>query len=123
MEQPEYMRMKINNLPPNFVKSYNLNDLATNNGTIYVKIQKGMCGLPQAASLHSNFSKNDSTNMATNKATSQTGVHPVWYSILWYCCKNYFSNVQHRYMTFSLTITYFRARHKYTKKTQLSPHG
>jgi hypothetical protein len=48
MDQPEYMRMKISDLPPNFIKSYNLNDLATNDGTIYVKIQKSMYGLPQA---------------------------------------------------------------------------
>ena len=41
----------------------------------------------------------------------QTGFHPVWYSILRYCCKKYFSSVQHRYIIFSLTITYFRARH------------
>jgi hypothetical protein len=34
MDRPEYMRMKISNLPPNFVKSYNLNNLATNDGTI-----------------------------------------------------------------------------------------
>jgi hypothetical protein len=42
MDQPEYMRMKISNLPPNFIKANNLNDLATNDGTIYVKIQKGI---------------------------------------------------------------------------------
>ncbi len=47
MDQPEYMRMKISNLPPNFIKDYNLIDLASDNGTIYVKIQKGMYGLPQ----------------------------------------------------------------------------
>jgi hypothetical protein len=42
------MRMKISNLPLNFVKAYNLINLATDDGTIYVKIQKGMYGLPQA---------------------------------------------------------------------------
>jgi hypothetical protein len=40
MDRPEYMRMKISDLPSNFVKAYNLIDFATNNGTIYVKIQK-----------------------------------------------------------------------------------
>jgi hypothetical protein len=49
------MRMKISNLPPDFVKAYNLIDLATNDGTIYVKIQKGMYGLPQAGILAQNF--------------------------------------------------------------------
>jgi hypothetical protein len=55
MDQPKKMRMKISNLPPNFVKAYNLINLATNNGTIYVKIQKGMYGLPQAGILAQNL--------------------------------------------------------------------
>jgi hypothetical protein len=38
LDQPEYMHMKISNLPPNFVKAYNLVNLATNHGTIYFKI-------------------------------------------------------------------------------------
>jgi hypothetical protein len=38
MDRLQYMRMKISNLPPNFVKAYNLINLATNDGTIYVKI-------------------------------------------------------------------------------------
>jgi hypothetical protein len=55
MDRPEYMHMKISNLPPNFVKAYNLIDLATNDSTIYVKIQKGMYGLPQAGILAQNL--------------------------------------------------------------------
>jgi hypothetical protein len=55
MDQPEYMRMKISNIPLNFVKAYNLIDLATNNGTIYIKIQRGMYGLPQAGILAQNL--------------------------------------------------------------------
>jgi hypothetical protein len=30
-----------------------------------------------------------------NLLLQETGLHPVWYGILWYCCKNYFSIVQH----------------------------
>jgi hypothetical protein len=55
MDQPEYMRMKICNLPPGFVKAYNLINLSTNDGTIYVKIQKGMYGLPHAGILAQNL--------------------------------------------------------------------
>jgi hypothetical protein len=51
------MCMKVSNLPPDFVKSYNLNNLANNDGTIYVKIQKGMYGLPQAGILVQNLLK------------------------------------------------------------------
>jgi hypothetical protein len=55
MDRPEYMRMKISDLPRNFFKAYNLIDLATNDGTIYVKIQKGMYGLPQPGILAQNL--------------------------------------------------------------------
>jgi hypothetical protein len=60
------MRMKISDPPPNFVKAYNLNNLATNDGTIYVKIQKGMYGLPQAGILAWNLLK---------KCLNQHGYH------------------------------------------------
>jgi hypothetical protein len=60
------MRMKISDLPPNFIKAYNLNDLATNNGTIYVKIEKSMYGLPQVGILAQNLLK---------KCLNQHGYH------------------------------------------------
>jgi hypothetical protein len=40
IDQPEYLCMKISDLPPDFVKAYNLNDLTTNNGTIYSKYRR-----------------------------------------------------------------------------------
>ncbi len=55
MDQLEYMRMKISNLSLDFIKAYNLNNLATNDGTIYVKIQKGMYSLLQAGILAQNL--------------------------------------------------------------------
>ena len=51
MERPEFMRLKINDLPPEFVALYNLNNIADQNGTVYMRIQKGMYGLPQAGIL------------------------------------------------------------------------
>ena len=51
MERPEFMRMKITELPPEFVALYKLNDIADQNGTVYMRIQKGMYGLPQAGIL------------------------------------------------------------------------
>jgi hypothetical protein len=55
IDQPEYMRMKVSDLSPNFIKSYNLDNQANNDGTIYVKIQKGMYGLLQAGILAQNL--------------------------------------------------------------------
>ena len=42
------MRLKIANFPKNFIELYNLRQLATPDGYIYVRIQKGMYRLPQA---------------------------------------------------------------------------
>ncbi len=57
MNQPEYMHMKVSKLSPDFIKFYNLNNLANQDGTIYVKIQKGMYGLLQTGILAQNLLK------------------------------------------------------------------
>jgi hypothetical protein len=51
MEQPEYMRMKLSDLPQEFVNLYDLTKIAEDNGNMYIKVQKGMYGLPQAGIL------------------------------------------------------------------------
>ena len=51
MERPEFMRMKLSDLPEEFVKLFNLTNMADDKGIVYVKIQKGMYGLPQAGIL------------------------------------------------------------------------
>ena len=48
MERPEYMKLKIADMPENIIQQYNLRELETRDGYVYVKIQKGMYGLPQA---------------------------------------------------------------------------
>jgi hypothetical protein len=51
MARPEFMRMKLADLPKEFARIYKLHDLANTNGFISIKIQKGMYGLPQAGIL------------------------------------------------------------------------
>jgi hypothetical protein len=51
MTRPAYMHMKIKDLPKDFVIMYNLANKATSDGFVYIKIQKGMYGLPQAGIL------------------------------------------------------------------------
>ena len=51
MKRPEYMRMKLRDLPKEFVDMYNLTKIVENGGNVYIKIQKGMHGLPQAGIL------------------------------------------------------------------------
>jgi hypothetical protein len=45
------MRIKIKDLPKDFVTMYNLAEKATSNGYVYIKIQKGMYGPPQVGIL------------------------------------------------------------------------
>ena len=51
MTRPEYMHMKIRGLPEEFVTMYILTNKSTSDGFIYIKIQKGMYGLPQVGIL------------------------------------------------------------------------
>ncbi len=51
MERPEYMQMKLSKLPQEFVKLYKLANIAEDNGNVYIKVQKGMYGLPQSGIL------------------------------------------------------------------------
>jgi hypothetical protein len=51
MARPKFMRMKIKALPAKIIKLYKLNNKATSDGFIYIKIQNGMYDLPQAGIL------------------------------------------------------------------------
>ena len=42
MERPEYMRMKLKDLPQEFVNLYKLTKIAEDDGNVYFRIQKGM---------------------------------------------------------------------------------
>eukprot|EP00804_Cyclotella_cryptica_P007134 CCRYP_020036-RA/>CCRYP_020036-RA protein AED:0.40 eAED:0.41 QI:0/0/0/1/0/0/3/0/479 len=47
MERPEYMRLKLSDIPSNIIELYHHRDIA-HDGYVFVRIQKGMNGLPQA---------------------------------------------------------------------------
>eukprot|EP00804_Cyclotella_cryptica_P006250 CCRYP_010108-RA/>CCRYP_010108-RA protein AED:0.40 eAED:0.40 QI:0/-1/0/1/-1/1/1/0/258 len=47
MARPEYMRLKLANIPAAIIDLYKLRDIAQD-GYVFVRIQKGMYGLPQA---------------------------------------------------------------------------
>ncbi len=44
----EYVRIKLDNIPEAIIVEYKLGEKVTEDGYVYVKIQKGMYGLPQA---------------------------------------------------------------------------
>ena len=48
MAQYEYMQLRLSDMPNDVIAQYKLNKIATPEGFIYCKIQKGMYGLPQA---------------------------------------------------------------------------
>jgi hypothetical protein len=51
MVRYEYVHIKINDIPDEIIVEYNLKDKVTSDSHIYIEIQKGMYGLPQAGIL------------------------------------------------------------------------
>ena len=51
MSRCEYMRLKIAELPQDFIYEYKLQNKETKDGYVYLEIRKGMYGLPQAGIL------------------------------------------------------------------------
>ncbi len=47
MKRFEYMWLKLDNIPEEIMIEYKLREIATEDGYVYCKIQKGMYGLPQ----------------------------------------------------------------------------
>jgi hypothetical protein len=54
MADPEYMRLRLNIIPEEIIVKYNLRDLVDEDGWVYIKIRKGMYGLPQAGIIAKN---------------------------------------------------------------------
>jgi hypothetical protein len=48
MKRCEYMQLKLNVIPEEIIIQYKFHEIATEDGCVYCKIQKGMYGLPQA---------------------------------------------------------------------------
>jgi hypothetical protein len=48
MKRPEYMKLKLSDIPEEVIGHYNLRELATPDGYAYCKVTKGMYDLPQA---------------------------------------------------------------------------
>jgi hypothetical protein len=48
LKQPEYVRIKIDDIPNEIIHEYKLKDKVTPDGYVYIKVTKGMYGLPQA---------------------------------------------------------------------------
>jgi hypothetical protein len=58
MPNPEYMCLRLNIIPKKIIAHYNLYNIVTPDGWVYIEIQKGMYGLPQAGILTNQLLKN-----------------------------------------------------------------
>jgi hypothetical protein len=100
----EYMRMPLNLSPDNIVNHYNLRQKAKN-GFVYMEIQKGMYGLPQAGILANKLLKKQLARHGYFEQPHTPGLwkhvgRPVWFNL----CVNDFGtkyigikNLQHLY--------------------------
>ena len=51
LKRPEYIRLKISDIPDEIIKEYKLQDKVTSDGYVYMEVTKGMYGLPQSGLL------------------------------------------------------------------------
>ena len=51
MSRYEYIRIRIDNVPKEIIKQYNLHEKIDSEGYVYIEVRKGMYGLPQAGIL------------------------------------------------------------------------
>eukprot|EP00804_Cyclotella_cryptica_P011206 CCRYP_007737-RH/>CCRYP_007737-RH protein AED:0.37 eAED:0.37 QI:0/0/0/1/0/0/2/0/425 len=51
LKRPEFAKIRLDNLPDEIVNEYNLKEIATPDGWVYIRITKGMYGLPQSGAL------------------------------------------------------------------------
>ena len=48
MERPEYLRMKLSYFPDDVIEHYKLKDKVDTKGNLYIRVARGMYGLPYA---------------------------------------------------------------------------
>ena len=51
LTRPEYIRLKLTDIPDKIITEYKLEQKATPDGSVYIEVTKGVYGLPQAGRL------------------------------------------------------------------------
>ncbi len=51
LHHPEFIRVKLSNIPDEVIEEYKLREKATKNGSVYIKAKQGLYGLPQSGLL------------------------------------------------------------------------
>jgi hypothetical protein len=57
LKRPEYIQVKLSDLPQEIIDEYKLHNLANHKGMLFIKVTKGVYGLPQAGLLASELLK------------------------------------------------------------------
>ena len=83
MPTPKYMRLKLDIIPDEIIVHYNLQDLVDKDGLVYIKIRKGMYGLPQASILANQLLKKRLAKKGYYQCQHTLGLwQHVWRSII-----------------------------------------
>ena len=86
MERHEFLRIHINLVPPEFAKAYGLYE-KVQNGYVYMRIVKGMYGLPQAGVLANNLLKERLIEYGYVELPHTPGLfmhktRPIWFTLV-----------------------------------------
>eukprot|EP00804_Cyclotella_cryptica_P027184 CCRYP_017173-RA/>CCRYP_017173-RA protein AED:0.37 eAED:0.37 QI:0/0/0/1/1/1/2/0/314 len=121
MVRPEYMRLKLSDISDHIIKLYKLDKLVTTDGYVYVLIQKGMYGLPQAGIIAQQLLASKATGKVPSHLVSgnTTGVLSPSLCVLTTSVSNMLASNMHS--TFYKLSTNTTKRHK-TGRHQPYPH-
>jgi hypothetical protein len=82
MPNPEYMHLHLEIIPDKIILHYNLCDIVTPKGWVYIEIQKGMYGLPQVGILANQLLEKRLTTKGYYQCQHKTGLWSyVWRNI------------------------------------------
>ena len=73
LKRPEIIRINLREIPDKMIKEYKLNGIATTNGSIYIRPDKGMYGFPQSSLLANDLLEKKSTCKVTIRASWYLG--------------------------------------------------
>ncbi len=62
LHHPKFIRVKLSNIPNQVIEEYKLREIATKNGSVYIKAKQGLYGLPQSGLLANEFLKKQLNN-------------------------------------------------------------
>ena len=84
MDRPEYVKIKINDIPTEFIDEYNL-QAVTHNGWVYFDIVRGCHALPQSGKLSNNLLITHLNRAGCFEAATNPGLWKQTWSSIRFC--------------------------------------